>query len=178
MSYENKWEVEGPLIVAKLSKLQSWLYHLMCSEHQRTWLLCGFEWNAVQELQHWDGGRLQRLVIATENISLQNNQMMKANSDVTKGYIKCYIWSCLKTLHDHDNAAFNGKGFILCFQWVLAHQKQPYSCFFWFNSAQKALNSCLSHVTLLHALRPSGPSWPQSQHDKLHLLQQQQIRVR
>lgn len=39
MSYENKWEVEGPLIVAKLSKLQSWLYHLMCSEHQQAALV-------------------------------------------------------------------------------------------------------------------------------------------
>lgn len=38
-SYKNKWEVEEPLIVAKLSKLQSRLYHLMCSEHQQAALV-------------------------------------------------------------------------------------------------------------------------------------------
>lgn len=38
-SYENKWEAEEPLIVAKLSKLQSWLYHLMRSEHQQAALV-------------------------------------------------------------------------------------------------------------------------------------------
>lgn len=64
---------------------------------------------------------------------------------------------------------------------VLAHKKQPYGTFFvffLFDSAQKALNSCLSHIPMLHALWHSDPSWPQSQHDKLHLFQQQQIKVR
>lgn len=40
--------------------------------------------------------------------------------------------------------------------WLIKNSRT--AVFFLFNSAQKALNSCLSHVTLLHALRPSGPS--------------------
>lgn len=86
--------------------------------------------------------------------------MMKANSDVTKGYIKNATFGAVQKHYGNDNVAFNGEGFTVfrVSSEVLARQKQLYSTFVLFNSAQKALHSCLSHVPLLRTLRPSGPS--------------------